>query len=319
MRALRFERFGDPSVLQLADVPRPVPGPGEALVEIRAAAINPSDVKNVAGGMSQTRPPRTPGRDFAGVVVEGPDGWRGAEVWGTGGDLGFSRDGTHAEAVLVPVEALRRKPAVLSFAEAAAVGTPFVTAAAGLVRAGLEARDVVLVVGAAGSVGSAAVQLAAWRGAEVTGVVRSAEQVAAVRALGARHAVLSGEGDAAAAVLAALGTARVTLAFDTTGGGGALDACVRVLAPGGRVVVISAPPDGRVSFGLRDFYRRNAQLHGIDSLKQSATDAAAILDELAPGFLQGALRPPAPIKEHPLARGAAAYAEARAGKLVLVP
>jgi NADPH:quinone reductase-like Zn-dependent oxidoreductase len=74
-----------------------------ALVRTMAASINPSDVKNVAGAMKQTTLPRTPGRDFAGVVEAGPAEWIGASVWGTGGDTGFTRDGTHAEMIAVPV------------------------------------------------------------------------------------------------------------------------------------------------------------------------------------------------------------------------
>src|SRR5205814_1329691 len=75
-----------------------------ALVRIMAASINPSDVKNVAGAMTQTTLPRIPGRDFAGVVEAGPAKWIGAEAWGTGGDTGFTRDGTHAELIAVPAE-----------------------------------------------------------------------------------------------------------------------------------------------------------------------------------------------------------------------
>jgi NADPH2:quinone reductase len=75
-----------------------------------AASINPSDVKNVAGAMSQTTLPRVPGRDFAGVVEAGPSEWIVAEVWGTGGDTGFTRDGTRADLIAVPVASPRRKP-----------------------------------------------------------------------------------------------------------------------------------------------------------------------------------------------------------------
>lgn len=90
MRALRFDRFGDPAVLQVADVPDPVASPRHAVVRVEAASVNPSDVKNVAGQMDWTVLPRTPGRDFAGVVVSGPPEWEGVAVWGTGGDVGFN-------------------------------------------------------------------------------------------------------------------------------------------------------------------------------------------------------------------------------------
>ena len=104
MRAIRFEAFGDPSVLQVTEVARPGRRREDALVRVIAASINPSDVKNVAGAMSQTTLPRIPGRDYAGVVEAGPAEWIGAEVWGTGGDAGFTRDGTHAELIAVPVD-----------------------------------------------------------------------------------------------------------------------------------------------------------------------------------------------------------------------
>src|SRR6202020_884390 len=89
MRAIRFKTFGDPSVLELEEVVAPAVGETTALVRVMAASINPSDVKNVAGAMKQTRLPRTPGRDFAGVVEQGPVEWVGCAVWGTGGDTGF--------------------------------------------------------------------------------------------------------------------------------------------------------------------------------------------------------------------------------------
>ena len=121
MRAIRFEAFGDPSVLNVAEARCPRGREGTALVRVMAASINPSDVKNVAGAMKQTTLPRIPGRDFAGVVEAGPAEWIGAEVWGTGGDVGFTRDGTHAELIAVPVASLRRKPETLSF-DAGGVG-----------------------------------------------------------------------------------------------------------------------------------------------------------------------------------------------------
>src|SRR5580692_5516968 len=93
MRALRFEKTGSLDLLRVQDVPKPVPGPGEILVQIKAAAINPSDIKNVLGNMHETTLPRTPGRDFAGIVVQGPVGLAAKSVFGSGGNLGFGRDG----------------------------------------------------------------------------------------------------------------------------------------------------------------------------------------------------------------------------------
>src|SRR6201994_965174 len=132
MRALRFKSFGDPSVLELVDAHAPSIDSDTALIRVTAASINPSDVKNVAGAMKQTTLPRIPGRDYAGVVERGPAEWIGAAVWGTGGDTGFTRDGTHAELIAVPVTSLRRKPHNLSFDQAATVGVNYLAALCGL-------------------------------------------------------------------------------------------------------------------------------------------------------------------------------------------
>jgi NADPH2:quinone reductase len=148
LRAIRFEAFGDPSVLKLVELAAPAAAKRTALVRVMAASINPSDVKNVAGAMKQTTLPRIPSRDFAGVVEAGPAEWIGAEVWGTGGDTGFTRDGTHAELITVPVASLRRKPDVLSFDEAASIGVNYMAAWCGLEAAGLEAGKTVLLIGA---------------------------------------------------------------------------------------------------------------------------------------------------------------------------
>jgi NADPH:quinone reductase-like Zn-dependent oxidoreductase len=315
MRALQFDHFGPPSVLRIVDRPQPVPASDEALVEVRAAGINPSDVKNVAGGMPQTKPPRVPGRDFAGVVISGPAEWQGAAVWGTGGDLGFTRDGTHAEMLTVPVRGLSRKPNKLTWTEAGAVGTPWCTAMLGLTRTSLAKGHLVLVIGAAGSVGGAAVQIARWRGAHVIGVVLEESDVAVARSFGAERVVVHGPGDDGRELRTALGSDEVDLALDTSGV--SLDLCVGTLRHGGRVAVITAPPDGKVTFNERQLYRREAAIFGIDSLARSASDGVALLDELAPGFESGALQPPR-VVARPLDQAVTAYGE-RGAKMVLVP
>jgi D-arabinose 1-dehydrogenase-like Zn-dependent alcohol dehydrogenase len=172
MRAIRFEVFGDPSVLELAEVPAPLAYEMAAVVRVMAASINPSDVKNVAGGMKQTTLPRIPGRDFVGVVEAGPVEWIGAEVWGTGGDAGFIRDGSHAELIAVPVASLRRKPDALSFDQAAVVDVNYIAAWCGIEAAGLKAGETVLLIGAGGGVGGAAAQVARHLGACVIGADR---------------------------------------------------------------------------------------------------------------------------------------------------
>ena len=161
MKALRFSKFGPPSVLTIEDVPRPNPRDGEALIQVKAAGINPSDVKNVLGHFPGTTLPRTPGRDFSGVVVEGKK-YKGQEVWCSGPGIGVTRDGAHAEYVTVPEEALSLKPSALSMEQAASIGVPFITAWSALAHAAeLQAGETILIVGAAGAVG----QADAWLGA----------------------------------------------------------------------------------------------------------------------------------------------------------
>src|SRR5271155_3257111 len=213
MRAIRFKTFGDPSVLQLAEVAAPAIGETTALVRVMAASINPSDVKNVAGAMKQTTLPRVPGRDFAGVVEAGPAEWIGAEVLGTGGDVGYTRDGSHAELIAVPVASLRRKPELLSFDQAASVGVNYMAAWMGIEAANLKAGETVLLIGAGGGVGSAAAQIARRLGANVIGSdIRAPRPDAPIRAIA--ETLIVGAKDLPAAVRAATGDKGADVVFD---------------------------------------------------------------------------------------------------------
>src|SRR5580692_12132259 len=115
MKALRFETYGPPSVLSLDKLRAPDIKPGEALVAVYASAVNPSDVKNVAGVFKASLP-RVPGRDYAGVVVAG-EGWMGKQVWGSGPGFGVIRDGTHAQYLVADLDSLSEKPSRLSMEE----------------------------------------------------------------------------------------------------------------------------------------------------------------------------------------------------------
>jgi NADPH:quinone reductase-like Zn-dependent oxidoreductase len=137
-----------------------------------------------------------PGRDFAGTVVEGPADWIGAEVWGTGGDIGFTRDGSHAEAILSPTDALVRKPRNLLFEQAASVGVTFVVAWLGVVEYGkLHGGETIAVIGVGGGVGGAVAQIAKGLGARVIGLDRqppsaSARGMAGIMIYGGRSRVV---------------------------------------------------------------------------------------------------------------------------------
>jgi NADPH2:quinone reductase len=131
MRAVVIHEFGELKQLKVEEVPTPEPRAGEVLIAIKGASINPSDVKNVQGKMHGTVLPRIPGRDYVGIVVKdggGAGDLVGREVWGTGGDLGRTRDGSHAEFLLLPRTAVTLKPAALPAEAAAAAGLSFVTA-----------------------------------------------------------------------------------------------------------------------------------------------------------------------------------------------
>jgi NADPH:quinone reductase-like Zn-dependent oxidoreductase len=306
MRALRFARHGDPDVLSVESVPVPVPGRGEVLVEVHAAAVNPSDVKNVAGAMRQTTLPRTPGRDFAGRVVGGAGLPLGTEVFGTSGRLGFMADGTHAEYVVVPLRIAIAKPRSIPMAAAAAAGVPIVTALEGLRRAGLRAGESVLVVGGTGAVGGAAVQLARWRRAKVAFTSRRPPAPGTFPGDVSYLPAIDAEARARAGA-----PAWFDVVFNTVGGE-TFASSLAALAPGGRLVAIASPPDAAVSLDLRDFYRRDLHLIGLDSLKLPEDVQAEHLSEAIRGLQSGAIALPAPVAV-PLEGAREAYRETLRG------
>jgi NADPH:quinone reductase-like Zn-dependent oxidoreductase len=322
VQAILLEEFGDPKGLRLREVPKAGPTGDQVMVEVRAAAVNHSDVKNAQGAMAHTTLPRVPGRDFAGVVVDGPRDLVGTEVWGTGGDLGFTVDGSHARYLVVPRSAVRPKPANLSMEEAAAVGVGFVTAYSALVGlGGLTAGEAVLLTGAAGAVGSAAAQIARWKGARVIGAVRDASQRAVAEEAGATTIIDTSREDLPAAVLAATDGKGADLALDTVGGP-LFEPSLDALGPEGRLIVITTTAERRVAFDLLDFYRKDLRLFGLNTLRMDAEACARILNQLSPGFEEGALHPPLIAERHPLEEAATAYerlmsGEAR-GKVLLV-
>jgi NADPH2:quinone reductase len=311
MKALQFDRVGSLDALRQVELPMPVPQAGEALVEVRAAGLNPSDVKNVLGRFAAyTTLPRVPGRDFAGVVVEGPSQWLGKEVWGTGRDLGFFRDGSHAEYLTLPATGLSLKPQALSFVQAASCGVPFTTALNALDRTGVAAQTRMLILGAAGAVGSAALALARRRGAEVVAAVRRDEQFKALQAAGIPALLLDSNAQWTAA-LKALWAEGADVIFDTTGFW--LPAAVEALARLGRIAVIAAPPDGQVQLPVLNLYRRGGSIVGINTLLYDCAECAVMLTRMSADFDAGHLQAPPDLQTCPLSEGLAAYAETNRG------
>src|SRR5271165_6384825 len=161
MRALKFYQTGSLDDLHVEEVSVPIPAAGEVLVEVKAAAINPSDIKNVQGKMHETTVPRIPGRDFAGMIVKGPDELLGRSVFGSGGNLGFGRDGSHAEFLTVPAGAVLPLPNNASFEQGAGIGVAYMTAWAALVNAArIRKGETVLITGTAGNVAAVATRIA---------------------------------------------------------------------------------------------------------------------------------------------------------------
>jgi len=264
-------------------------GSQDVIVEIKAAGVNPSDVKAATGLMPYAVFPRTPGRDFAGIVVDGPSDWLGREVFGSSGDLGIRRDGTQATHLVVEVAALVEKPDSISMDEAAGIGVPFVTAIEGFRRARMPgAQETVLVMGLNGKVGQAATQLASWRGAKVIGVVRKDEAYEG-HASGPVEVINASTTDIAARVRDLTDGKGADIVFNTVGDP-YFEAANKSLALAGRQILIAAV-DKTVPFNILEFYRGRHTYVGIDTLAFSSVASADILHDALPGFVSGHLRP----------------------------
>ena len=245
MQAIRHDEYGTSKVLRLVSVPRPVPGEHQVLLEVRAAALNPVDwhfmrgtpyVMRLESGLFEPEDPKV-GVDVAGrVVAVGSNVTRfkpGDDVFGTA-------PGAFAQYALATETKLVRKPANLSFEQAAAVPVSALTALQGLRdKGGVRAGESVLINGASGGVGTFAVQIARTMGLHVTGVC-SGRNVARVRALGAEHVIDYTREDFTR------GNRRYDVVLDLVGNRGLLEVR-RVMKPGGRFVLIGGggPNDGR--------------------------------------------------------------------------
>ncbi|WP_176060495.1 zinc-binding alcohol dehydrogenase family protein [Paraburkholderia sp. BCC1876] len=312
MKAIQFKSFGNPEVLEHTDLPALQADADNVVVQVKAASVNPSDVKNVSGHFEHTVLPRTPGRDFSGVVVDGPKAWIGADVWGTGGDIGFTRDGTHAEFIKIPLAALSRKPKTLSHAEASAIGVNFVVAWLGTVEyAHLQAGETIAVIGAGGGVGGAVVQIAKARGARVIGVDRHPldPETPAGRLI---DDYVPFDDQAAERVRALTGGAGADVVYDTVGGV-AFETALSLVKRRGRVLEISGTGKRRVEFDLIDFYHNETQLLGVDSAKLGVAESAPLMTALVEGFESGQLTGPAIAQTFPLAQAREAYAAVAGG------
>lgn len=293
------------------DVPRP--GPGQVLVEIVAAGVNPSDVKASLGHMPHAIWPRTPGRDFGGIVREGPSQMIGMEIWGGGGELGISQDGSHGKWMVLDQKAVRAKPKNFSMEEAGSVGVPFITAYEGLREAGgVQPTDVVLVCGGNGKVGQAVIQFATMAGARVFAVEYNAQPLMG-HANGSVTMLNSAADDVAAVVRDMTDGHGADIVFNTVGSP-YFEIANKAMAKQARQVFISTF-DRAVPFDIFNFFRGRHKYIGVDTLALSSVDGARIFDKLKLKFEEGLLKPfPInPASCYGLADAAKAYASVLRG------
>ncbi|TPL43543.1 zinc-binding alcohol dehydrogenase family protein [Mesorhizobium sp. B2-4-6] len=324
-RGLRLhEKAPDYAAIRLAVEEHPLRAVAghEVVVEIHAAAVNPSDAKAATGLMPYAVFPRTPGRDYAGKVVVGPEALVGKLVFGSSGDLGIRQDGSHASHLIVEADAVVEVPQGIDARQAAGIGVPFVTAWEGLRRAGLPAAgETVMILGLNGKVGQAAAQIASWRGARVIGVVRREEPYAG-HANGPVEVIAANTTDVSAKVRELTGGKGADIVFNTVGDP-FYEIGQKSMAVGGRAIFISVI-DRFVSFDILAFYKGRHTYVGIDTIALGSVETGAILKALTPGFADGSLRP-FPIVDDAVYRFDDAYAAYQAvmgssrHRVVLVP
>lgn len=313
MKAIYIQHHGAVSDLKASDVPVPEIKPGEVLVKVEAAGINPSDLAGVQGRFPHAVLPRIVGRDFAGEIVKGPAELAGAKVWGSGGDLGIDRDGTHAEYLALPRDAAAPRPRNLSAEEAAVVGVPFIAAFSALIKLGkVKEGEWVMVSGAAGAVGQAAIQLAQSKKARVVALIKDASDQWVSKLPAVEAVAQSDQGNLEAVVRKATNGRGADLALNGVGGSifGSIQAS---LAIGGRQVVYSAAGGREFNLDILSFYRNEFSLFGVDTQKLNATRCAAMLKELAPLFESGALKPSSISERYTLLQATEAYGRVAAG------
>ena len=279
LRLLAPSKSSDDIEIKITEQIKPVIGPTEALVRVSMAAINPSDVKASLGHMPQAVFPRTPGRDYVGVVEEGPKAWIGKTVFGSGGDVGITRDGSHASYLVLPINALLEKPKELTDAQAASMGVPYVTALDGWAKAGYPAPgDYVIIAGAMGKVGLAAASLAKLYGAHVIGIKRALTPAIPGHAC---EVLLNLEDPVLEKKLMELTQGLGYSCVYNTVGSPYLDLALNVLAHKGKQILISTL-DRNCPFDIFKFFRKEMTFYGVDTLKMDTVASNQILKKLLP-------------------------------------
>lgn len=320
MKAIRVHEFGGPEVMQLEDVPDLTAGPGQVLVRVRAIGVNPVDTY-IRGGSHAVKPPLpyTPGSDAGGVVESIGEAVtsvaRGDSVYVAG-----TVSGSYAGLALCTESQVHPLPPQLTFEQGAAVGIPYATAYRALFhRAGARAGEVVLVHGATGGVGTAAVQLARAAGMTVIatgGTERGRNNVAEQ---GAHHVLDHHAADYLNQIMELTNARGVNVILEMLANVN-LDKDLGILARYGRVVVVGNR--GRIEIDPRAAMTRDSSILGMTLFNASDEDRASIHAALVAGLENGTLRPVVG-KEMPLADAARAHEavlqSGAFGKIVLIP
>jgi NADPH:quinone reductase-like Zn-dependent oxidoreductase len=292
MKALHLAQpSASPEAIQVNVITQQTPtcGPTEAVVRVLMAAINPSDVKASLGHMPQAVFPRTPGRDYVGIVELGPKEWVGKTVFGSGGDVGITRDGSHATWLVLPQRALLEKPAALTLTQAACMGVPYVTALDGFAKAGYpQPGETILIGGAMGKVGLAAAAIAKVYGARVIGIKR--KSTAAVPGHACDVLFDLEDPELSTKLMAETQQRGFPLLFNTVGSP-YLALSLDVLAHKGRQILISTLARD-CPFDIFKFFRKEMTFYGVDTLKKDTVASNQMLAQLVPHIASGRLRLP---------------------------
>lgn len=262
----------------------PVLAADQCLIKVACSAINASDALAAIGYFSHATLPRTPGRDFSGTVVDGPAQLVGKKVWGTGGAAGISFDGTQAEYIRLHADDISEIPTNMDLMTAGAQTLPYVTAYYALVkRARIQAGETVLIAGALGQVGKAAMSICQWKKCHPIALVRGKADVARAQQLGWQ--AIDSEDPLLAEHILALNNQQPVNVILNSLGNIFFQQFNAVLADFGRIVTIGAREGMRDAVvNLFEQYRKNQEIIGINTISFDYAQNKQWLDELRVGF-----------------------------------
>jgi NADPH2:quinone reductase len=320
MKAILVHAFGGPEVLKLEEIPTPKPAAGQVLVRIHAAGVNPYDTYMRAGTYAIKPPlPYTPGSDAAGVVEAIGEGVKKVKP----GDRVYTArtvTGAYAEYALALEGQVHELPEKISFGQGAGVWVPYGTAYHALYHsAQAHASETVLVHGASGGVGSAAVQIARAMGLTIFGTAGTQKGIDLVKREGANQVFDHSEAGYQDEIMKATGGRGVDMILEMLANVN-LAADLKLLALNGRVIIIGNR--GEISINPRDLMSRRASARGFTLWSLTPGEEADIHAGIIAGLRNGTLRPVV-AKELPLAEATRAHKEVlepgAAGKIVLIP